>query len=147
MPAAWSTVGPLNALVTLLGTLSGSGLQTVYTGVPESFSHQVSAYVTAGAQEISNKTTGGLMQREQSYRVVFAYAVDKAEATAETTVCALIDAFVNAVFADRTLGGTLEALVVDASGADDPVYIRVSGEEIRSYVVVIRGTQRKTFSV
>lgn len=147
MPAPWSTVAPLNALVTLLGTLTGSGLQKVYTGVPESFSNQVCAYVTAGAQRIDNKATGGLMQRLQAYRVVLTYAVDGAEATAETTLCAVVDAFTDALFADRTLGGTLESMEFDAEEAGEPLYVRVSGEEIRMFPFTIRGAQRKTYPV
>lgn len=147
MPVPWSTTGPLSALLTLLGDLSGSGLQSAQAGVPEAFSHQVTAYVTAAGQVVENKATGGLMQRELGYRVVFAYAIDGAEQTAETTVCSLIDAFLDALFADRTLGGTLERLAVDASGADDPVYTRVSGEEVRQFEMFVRGAQRKTFEV
>lgn len=147
MTAPWSTVGPLNALVTLLGTLSVSGLQDVKIGVPESFSKQVSAYVTAGAQRIDNKTTGGLMQREQAYRLVLCYAVDGAEETAETTLCALVDALTDALFADRTLGGTLERMEFDAEDAGEPIYIKASGEEIRQFPITIKGVQRKTFTV
>lgn len=145
MTAPWSTSGPLTQLVTILGGLSG--LQSVHTGVPESFSHQVSAYVTAGAQLVDNKASGGLMQRMLAYRVALCYAVDGAEATAETTLCGLIDAFTDALFTDRTLGGTLESMEFDATDAADPIYVKVSGEEIRMYVMTIKGVQRKTFRV
>jgi hypothetical protein len=147
MPAPWSTAGPLSALATLLGTLTTAGLQEVFVGVPESFGRQVSSYVTLGEQVIINKTTGGGMQRRMAYRVVIGYMVDGAEATAEATVAAILDAFLDAIFDDRTLGGTLEQIEVDASEAAQPRYVGVAGSIAREYPIRITGVQRKAFPV
>jgi hypothetical protein len=145
MPAPWSTPGPFTALATLVAGLIG--VQWSQVGVPESVPAQVGAYLTLGGQQVDNKATGGLMQRRLSYRVVFCYALDGAETTAETTIAALIDAFIAAIFADRTLGGTLESLDVDASEADQPRYVGVAGAEFREYPLRITGVQRSTFPV
>lgn len=145
MPVAWSTAAPLNRLLTILQGLSG--LQSAQIGVPESFDRRVTAYVTVAAQDIDNKSTGGQMQRIQAYRVAFCFALDGAEASAEAAIADLLDAFMDAIFTDRTLGSTLERVEVNATEADDPVYVRVSGEEIRQYVLYVRGSQRKTYSV
>lgn len=147
MPATapWSTAGPLSQLVTIVTGLTG--VQQVYTGIPESVEKRLCAFVTLGGQDIANKTTGGLMQRMQSYRVVFVYAVEEAEAGAELAVAAVIDLLLDALFADRTLNGTLEQMEVDATEADRPEYARVAGVDYRQYPITIRGVQRKTYPV
>jgi hypothetical protein len=145
MPVPFSTSAPLNRLVTLVSGLA-SGL-AVSIGVPESFSNQVSAYITIGGQTGINKATGGLIQRTLAYRVVFGYAVDGAESTAETTLATLVDAFMSAVYADQTLGGTLERVEVDASEADQPRYQLWSGSENREYPIRVSGAQRAVFPV
>lgn len=145
MAAPWSTPAPLARLVTILTALSG--VQKVQVGVPETFDRQVTAYVTVAAQDVDNKASGGLMQRVLAYRVVLCYALDDHEETAEATLAAALDGLVDALFADRTLAGTLDRLEVNALDADEPVYVRVSGQEIRQYVLYVRGTQQKTYAV
>lgn len=145
MPAPWSTPGPFAALETLVSGLDG--VQWTQVGVPESVPAQIGAYLTVGGQRPGNKTTGGLMQRDMSYRIVFCYAIDGAEQTAETTIAGLIDAFIAAIFADRTLGGTLESLSVDASEADQPRYVDIVGANYREYPIRVTGQQRQVFPV
>lgn len=145
MPAPWSTLGPLTNLKTLVEGLDG--VQWTQFGVPNDPPAQVGAFLTLGGQQIDNKATGGLMQRLQTYRVTFCYALDGAEETAETTLAGVIDAFIAAVLADRTLGGTLEALAIDASEADTPRYADIVGAETREYPIRIVGQQRNTFPV
>lgn len=145
MPAPWSTLAPMQALKTLVDGLAG--VQWSQHGVPDKVSAQVGAYLTLGGQEIDNKTTGGHMQRMQAYRVTFCYALDGSEETAETTLAAVIDAFISAVLSDRTLSGTLEQLAIDASGADQPRYADIVGSENREYPIRIVGAQRATFPV
>lgn len=146
MTAAWSTLAPMQRLLVILEGMTSSGLQSASIGVPEWPETLVAAYVTLGGQVLSNKTTGGQMQRTLSYRVVFVYATGSAEATAEITVAALIDGLLDAIYADRTLANTMESVEFDASEADRPLYALITGQEFREWPVQIRGTQRKTYA-
>ena len=145
MTAPWSTSGPLNRLVTLVTALTG--IQHVYIGVPEKPANQVCAYITIGGQTVIEKTTGGQAQRTVGYRVVFVYALDGNESAAELIVADAIDAFMSALLADRTVGGTLERIMIDATEADRPQYALMSGEEFRQYPITIRGDQRNVYPV
>lgn len=147
MTAAWDTHAPLAQLVTILTGLTSVGLGTVYMGVPAQPDKRVCAYVTIGGQEYIEKATGGLAQRTIAYRVVFTYAVSDDEQAAENALGPIIDAFVNAILADRTLGGTLERLEIDATEADRPQYALMTGDEFRQYPMTIRGDQRQVFPV
>lgn len=139
---AFNTKSPLGALVTLVTGLVG--VQAVYKGVPESISHRVSAYVTLGGQRPYDKAAG-LRGREMSYRISFVYRVAGAEATAEDAVADLIDALEAALYADRTLGGTVESLEASFSAADEPRYVPVAGQEFREYPVLVAVKQTRNY--
>jgi hypothetical protein len=147
MTVAWSTLAPMQHLLSLLNGLTVSGLQSATIGVPEWPSTQVAAYLTIGGQTFVEKTAGGQIQRTMDYRVVFVYATGSAEDTAETTVAALIDALLDAIYADRTLGSTIERVDVDATEASQPQYALITGQEFREWPLRVTGTQRKTYPV
>jgi len=137
---ALNTSSALEAIVDLLEGISG--LNAVQKGAPESYSKSVTAHVTVGGQRVVDKA-GGLIQREARYFIAFAYRVQGAEATAETALAGIIDSFITAFYADRTLGGTVNAnTLLDMSGADEPDYRPVAGQEVRIFPVVVVTTQQ-----
>jgi hypothetical protein len=115
-------------------------------GAPESVGPKVLSYVTMGGQRPLRKATG-IMQREQRFMVMFAYRVDGAEATAETTLMGLVDAFLGALYADLTLSGTALALDIDTSAADEPEYQLRAGKEYREYPVIVTAVQQDSYEV
>lgn len=132
----------LTKLKTIVSGLTG--VQAVYVGVPLSLSHKVCAYITLGGQRPFDKA-GGLRQREQRYRITFAYRVAGAEATAEGTIADLLDALEAALYVDRTLGGTVQSLEADFSAADDPQYADFAAQEFRRYPVVVTVKQSRNY--
>ena len=139
-----NTQVPLDRLITVLQALAG--MQQVYRGVPESIGSRVSAYVALAGQRLVDKT-GGLVQREARYFVGFAYRVGGAEANAENTLAALVDAFITAMLAERrsNLGGTVDSVSLDLSLSDAPEYQPVAGQEFRVFPVLVLTTQQHTF--
>lgn len=133
-----------NQLVAVLQGLSGIG--AVQIGAPESVGPRVAAYVTLGSQTTSRKTSGTML-RETRFFCMFAYRVDQAEATAETTLMGLVDAFLTALNADLTLGGTVNSLEASSQGADEPDYQLRSGKEYREYPVIVTVVQRDSYAV
>lgn len=139
---AFDSKAPLNRLITVLTSLPG--IQAVYKGVPESIGNKVCAYVTLGGQRSFDKSSG-LRQREMRYRITLAYRVAGAEADAEDKVAELLDALESALYADRTLNGTVESLEADFSMADEPRYAPVAGVEYREYPIVVTVKQSRTY--
>jgi hypothetical protein len=82
-----------------------------------------------------------------SYRVTFVYETAGMLADAEVTIAELLDAFTGKLLTDRTVGGTLEEVHIDATLADTPRYADVAGIEYREYPVLITGVQRNTYPV
>jgi len=140
--AGWDTTGPFNYLYSLLAGLTG--MQQVYKGPPESFSTQVAAYVALAGQHVADKMTHTL-QREANYFIGFVYRVDQAQDTAELTVAGLLDAFITAFFADRTLGGTALSAQLDLSLANEPRYEVIAGQEFRVYPVRVTVRQMQSW--
>lgn len=141
---AFNSAAVANALVSVLQGLSGLG--AVQIGAPESVGPQVSAYVTMGSQSVIRKATG-VVQRESRFFCMLAYRVDGAEATAETTLMSLVDAFLAALHADLTLGGTVFSLEANSQAADEPDYQLRAGKEYREYPVVVTVVQRDGYNV
>jgi len=133
-----------NELVTILAGLSGMGAAQV--GAPESVGPRVMSYVTLGSQASSRKTAG-VMQRETRFFCMFAYRVDGAEASAETTLMDLVDAFLAALHADLTLNGTVRSLEANSLAADEPEYQLRAGKEYREYPVMVTVVQQDSYSV
>ena len=131
-------------LQTILAGLSGMGAAQI--GAPESVGPKVSSYVTMGSQSTNRKVTG-IMQRETRFFVMFAYRVDGAEATAEATLMALVDAFLVALQADLTLAGTVHSLEANSLAADEPEYQLRAGKEYREYPIVVTVVQRDRYAV
>ena len=141
---AYNNVAVANALVDVLDGLSNMG--DVQIGSPESMSTRVSAFVTLGSLTPKRKATG-ITQRETRFFVMLAYRVDGAEATAETTLMGLVDAFMDALAADMTLGGVCVDLEANSLAADEPDYQLRAGKEHREYPIVVTVTQRSTYEV
>ena len=141
---AYNSGGAATALVTLLAGLTGMG--NVQIGSPESMTTRVSAFVTLGSQNTTRKATG-ITQRETRFFVMLAYRVDGAEATAETTLMGLADAFMDALANDKTLGGVCVDLEANSLAADEPDYQLRAGKEHREYPIVVTVTQRSTYEV
>lgn len=141
---AFSNSAVLTQLNSTLAALSGMGVSQI--GAPESVGPRVSAYVTLGSQSVS-RIAGGLVQRESRFFCMFAYRLDGAEATAETTLAAAVDAFMQAIQDDLTLGDNVETTEVSSHAADEPDYQLRAGKEYREYPVMITATQRSTYEV
>ncbi len=141
---SFNSTAVANQLVTLLTGLSGMGSAQI--GAPETFGPRVGSYVTMGSQNTVRKATG-VIQRETRFFCMIAYRVDGAEATAETTLMALVDAFMAALHADLTLSGTVTGLEANSLAADEPDYQLRAGKEYREYPVVVTVTQRDSYEV
>ena len=141
---ALDTGAPLLRLVAVLQGLPG--LQTVYVGVPESIGPQVAAYVALAGQTANNQTND-FARREARYFVSFCYAVAGSEATAETTIAGLIDAFQTALLAERTSGMNAgSGPIVDSVGwdfslGDRPDYQPIAGQEFRVWPCLVTVVQ------
>ena len=133
-----------NQLVAVLQGLNGMG--AVQIGVPESVGPRVMSYVTMGGQTTARRATGTLL-REARFLCMFAYRVDGAEATAETTLMGLVDAFLGALYADLTMGGTVLGLEASSQAADEPDYQLRAGKEYREYPVMVTVTQQGSYEV
>jgi len=131
-------------LKTILEGLTGMG--TVTIGAPESIATTVGAYVTLGSQTSTREATA-VYRRTTRFFVLFAYRVDGAEATAEAALMGIVDEFVEAIFADLTLGGTALVATVDSNAADTPDYQMRAGKEFREYPVIVSADERGSYAV
>jgi hypothetical protein len=144
---AFDTAAVANELVTILSGLTGlTTTGAVKIGAPESVAPRLSAYVTIGSQSSAPKTTG-TTYRDARYFVNLAYRVDGAEATAETTLMGVVDAFLAALYADLTLGGTCGKIEIDTGLADTPDYQHIAGKEYREYPIIVTARQYGTYTV
>lgn len=141
---AYSLTAPANRLLAIAQGLSGIGGAQI--GVPESIGQRVYAFITAGGA-VTGRKAAGVMYRDQRYRVVFVYRLDGAEATAEATLMALVDAFLAALHADLTLAATCEGIEIDAGLADAPEYQIRAGKEFREWPLVVTARQYATHNV
>lgn len=141
---AFNAQAVADAIKTKLLALSGMG--SVQIGVPESVGPRVSAYITMGSMPSVRKTTE-VVRREARYFVNMAYRVDGAETTAETTLMGLADAFLSALYADLTLGGTCKSIEIDTGLADTPDYQLRAGKEYREYPFIITAAQDGNYTV
>lgn len=141
---AFDTPGALATIAAWVDALSG--IQAVYVGVPESVGSQVVAYVTVGGQDAPLRATGGFLRQRIRFVVTFAYHVAGAEATAEQTIAALIDALKRSVWDDPTLGGAVLSAEVDLAIADQPEYMDWAEQEFRRYPLVVSVEQAETIN-
>lgn len=143
---AFNTRGVLTEVATLVSGLTG--MQTVYTGVPESLATRVSAYVTVGPQPEEDKHGAGALSKSGRIRVVFGYRVAGAEATAEQDLADMIDRFQVAYYAARrtNLTNTVDSLGnLDHTAASEPEYQAIAGQEFRRYPIDIVFRQTMTY--
>lgn len=143
---AFDAAAPLSAIVTLLQGVAG--VQHVRTGAPKSLSYQASAYVTLGGFDLGERATGCL-SRPLRYFVGLGYATsddEAAVATAESTIAGWLDDFSRALYADRSLGGTVSSARIVGGLGDDPRYQVYGGEEVRVYPLLIEVMQEQTYT-
>jgi len=137
---------PMARIVAVLGGIAG--IQQVYTGVPESPTNRVSAYVTIGRIRLTDAAVGGLASHAIEYAVTFVYRVAGAEDTAETILAAVVPAFVSAMLAERRtrLNGTVVSMgLPDFSLAAEAEYIVVAGQEYRRLPCLVPVVQQETY--
>jgi len=141
---ALDSLAPLNRLVAVLEALPG--MQAVYVGVPESPGSQVVAYIALAGQRTVVQPVG-VLRRDANYFIGFAYAVEGAEASAETTLAAWVDALAVALTVEKRtdLAGTCDAMDWDFSLGDSPTYQPIAGREFRVFPVLVTVTQSTTF--
>lgn len=126
---AFDSVGPLNYLKTTLAGIAG--VNQTYKGVPESIGRRVSAIVAVGGQRLEFEAMR-VVARDAGYFVEFAYRIaENDEGTAEDTLAGFLDAFLVALYADQTLGGTCEWIDLDFGLMSDPSYRPTAGQEFR----------------
>jgi hypothetical protein len=141
---AYDSAAVAGALVGVLENLSG--LAVAQLGAPQAVGPRVSAWVTLGSQEVIRKAAG-VTQRQARFMVMFCYRVDGAESDAEEALMDLVDAFMEALADDLTLGGTALALEFSSQAADEPDYQLRAGKEFREYPVVVTAVQRSGYEV
>lgn len=135
---AWDSAGPLNHLNTLLAGIAGVGQTT--KGIPESVGARVSASVSVGGQRLEFDAFK-ILERMAGYFVEFAYRVQGNEGAAEDQLATFLDAFLTALYADQTLGGTCEWIETDFSLTSDPQYRPTAGQEFRTFSFVVWARQ------
>lgn len=140
---AFNTKAVATQLKTLAAAVSGVGGAQI--GVPESVGKTIQAIISGSGQSINDKTTG-TNRRQARYNVTFTYRLDGSETTAEESLMDVIDAFLVALFADRTLGGNCKNIDVDLTLADTPEYQLRAGKEFREYPIVVTAVQDGTFT-
>jgi hypothetical protein len=140
----FDSAGPLLYLFTLLQQLqgpTGTLLQSVEIGAPSNLQDRVSAFVALGEQNVKDFTMT-IMARDSAYYVGFGYRVDPNQAQAELTLAAILDAFLTAIYSDRTLGGTVNSdTLVDLSLTKTPQYQKVAQQEYRIYACLVHVRQ------
>jgi len=140
---ALDSLGPLEALTELLK--DQDGIKGVYTGVPQyPAAGRLCAYVGLAGQSVSRPTLRKRLERRANYFVGLVYRVAEAEAKAEQTLAAVLDALVMAFYADTTLGGTAADATLDLTLADRPEYADLVGQEYRTFPVMVTVTQYAT---
>lgn len=132
-----------NAIVDVLEGLTGIG--PVQIGVPKSFTERIHAFVTMAGKPMGRKNAG-MTYVDHRFFVNFVYRVADAESTAETTLMALVDEFLEALHDDLTLGGVCEGLDMDVTAPDEPEYRIYAGREYRDYPVVISARQYGSYA-
>jgi hypothetical protein len=143
----FDTVAPLQRLTALLATIAG--IRVVYTGVPKAVDADVAAYVTAGAQTVLDKASGGVLQRIASYDVTLVYAVEGDSSQAELAVAAALDALVLLLYAERQQPASPLAGLrgLDLTRSTSAEYLSIVGQEYRRYPIVVDVLQQQTIGV
>jgi hypothetical protein len=140
---AFNSGAVLDRLKTICDGLSVNGLTPQVTvGAPEYVEQRISIYITVGSQPIQD-VAGGLIQRDGTYFIGFAYRVATAEEAAERALAEFLDEFSMAFYADRAagFGGAAESGAIDFSLADEPQYEVNASTEFRVYPVIARFKQ------
>lgn len=126
------------ALLAYLASLTDgiSGMDEVFTGVPESISVRQAAYVTVGAQRETDLMFS-IYGIEADFLITLVYAVGNAEGPAETWIAQSVDALRVALHADRDLGGLCKDIRIDLGLAASAEYEAVLGVEFRRFPIRI----------
>lgn len=135
------------ALNAALAFAAGATGFTLVMGTPESLSTRAGGYVALGAAQPRDVAAGGLIERPVDCHVVLGYRVAGAEAAAELSIAAAVDALTLAFYAtDRGLG-VGESAELDFGLVGSAEYDRIAGQEYRLYPIVVRVIQRHSMAV
>lgn len=135
---AFDLTSPLNHILGMVAALPGLSEEQI--GAPMSWSKRLNGYVTIGHQPSGIKTAGGTVWRDAHYFVDLGYDCNQTATgvtSAELGLATAIDAFLKAIYADLTLGGTVHATTVETGLADEPEYRVRSGTEFREYPILL----------
>lgn len=142
---ALDSLGPLLKLVELLQSLTDEddepAIQSVTIGPPTAIPARISAYVSLGDQDVTAQT-GRKIIRTSSYYIGLVYRVDQDQQRAERGLCTIVDSIFTAVYADRTLGGTVGNLgIQNLPLTKEPKYTKFAGEEYRLFAIDLWAAQ------
>lgn len=115
---------------------AGIPAENMKVGVPASLTGAVTGFITIGPQPNAAKTTQTFVRRPR-YLVILGYFVQSAEQTAEEQIADHLDNIIEKMYDDRTLGGLVNGLALDLSGADAPEYRIYAGRMYRLYPIVV----------
>lgn len=141
---AINLVGLVDQVVILLDGIAD--FQRVSEGTPESPEYAIEATVGLGAVRVMDKASGGFMQVEAEIFVSLYYRVGGLETATETALATVVQALIQAVMTDRTLGGLANRASVDTGLASQPEYADWGGSEYRRYPLLIVATQTDTIN-
>lgn len=113
-------------------------------GVPASLTGSVTGFITIGPQPNAAKTTQTFVRRPR-FLIILGYFVQNAEELAEDKIGDLLDSITEKMYADRKLGGLVNSLSLDLSGADAPEYRIYAGRMYRLYPIVIEVTWQEHY--
>lgn len=140
----------LNGLAALVQTIPS--METVQVGAPESLSHRISAWVTAGDPGVIEPVVQGVYDLPINLIVWFGYTVEGAEGAAEAQLADYITELVRRLIQNRTgtvggvtrnLNGTCDRLDLPQAAAGTADYTSMAGQEVRTYPLGVRVTQRE----
>lgn len=113
-------------------------------GVPASLTGNVTGFITIGPQPNASKTTQTFVRRPR-FLVILGYFVQAAEQAAEEQIADHLDNIVVKMYEDRTLGGMVNSLFLDLSGADAPEYRIYAGRMYRLYPIIVEVTWQEHY--
>ena len=123
---------------------AGVPSQNMKVGVPASLTGAVTGFITLGPQPNASKTTQTFVRRPR-FLIILGYFVQDQEQNAEEKIADHLDAIVAKMYEDRTLGGKVNSLFLDLSGADAPEYRVYAGRMYRLYPIVVEVTWQEHY--
>lgn len=123
---------------------AGVPAQNMKVGIPASLTGAVTGFITIGTQPNAAKTTQTFVRRPR-FLIILGYFVQDQEQQAEEKIADHLDNIVEKMYEDRTLGGKVNSLFLDLSGADAPEYRIYAGRMYRLYPIVVEVTWQEHY--